>query len=242
MGFVIQNIGLFPHYTIQENIALVPGLLGWSDKRKTDRIHELIDMMGLDTNLLGRYPAEMSGGQQQRIGVARALAADPPVVLLDEPFGALDPLSRGRIRKEFKQLESLIDKTMVMVTHDVPEAIELGDRICLMDHGRIEQIGTPQDLIFKPANDYVKSFFDSQRFQLEMQVLTLKDLVPYFGSFAESGSRVLLQQQGNSVWDCMNELHDLSIVRIIDDHNQMVVEIDSGQIVPAMQTYKDHIL
>ena len=220
---------------------LVPGLLKWSGKRKTDRINELMDMMGLDPDLLDRYPSELSGGQQQRIGVARALAADPPVVLLDEPFGALDPLTREKIRKEFKQLESLIDKTMIMVTHDVSEALELGNRICLLDRGQIQQIGTPRELIFKPANAYVKTFFASHRFQLEMQVLTLKDLIPFFESSPESESQMLVKNQEISVWDSLNELESRATIRIVDDLGQVIVDVDSDDIMPAFQKSKNQV-
>ena len=168
IGYVIQNIGLFPHYTVAENIATVPKLLGWGDaeiKKKTD---ELLNMTGLDTQLKGRYPHE--------------LAAAPPVVLLDEPFGALDPLTRTQIQREFMSIEALRNKTMVLVTHDVSEAVTLGGHICLLDQGKVQQLGTPQELIFRPHNDFVKRFFDGHRFTLELQVLRLKDILKQMDS------------------------------------------------------------
>lgn len=168
VGYVIQNIGLFPHYTVEENIAVVPHLLNWEKTKIKKRTNELLELLGLSPkDFLKRYPSELSGGQKQRVGIARALAADPSIVLLDEPFGALDSITRGQIRKEFKSLESLLKKTMVLVTHDIFEAIELGDRICLMDKGKIEQIGKVKDLVFAPASNFVRSFFDDHRIHLE---------------------------------------------------------------------------
>lgn len=177
MGYVIQGVGLFPHYTVRQNIGLVPRLLGWDAKMIRQRCDELLHLLGLPENMGDSYPNELSGGQQQRVGVARALAADPPIVLLDEPFGALDPITRGKIQKEFKALDTLKKKTLVMVTHDVFEAVMLADTICLMDAGEIQQIGSPKELVFSPVNEYVRNFFDTHRFQLELQVVTLKDIV-----------------------------------------------------------------
>jgi osmoprotectant transport system ATP-binding protein len=179
IGYVIQNIGLFPHYTVEQNIAVVPGLLKWDKKRTKKRVLELMELMGLKSErFLSCYPASLSGGQKQRVGLARALAADPPIILLDEPFGALDSITREQIRVEFKNLESLLCKTMVLVTHDVLEAFDLGDRICLMDKGKIQQTATSRELIFSPKNQFVEDFFKTNRFQLELKVLTLKDVLP----------------------------------------------------------------
>jgi osmoprotectant transport system ATP-binding protein len=182
---VIQNTGLFPHYTVAENVAVVPRLLKWKPKRISQRTEELLDLVGLPPEkFCSRYPHQLSGGQQQRVGLARALAADPPVILLDEPFGALDQITRHQIQQEFKRLESLLQKTVVLVTHDVMEAIQLCDRVCLMHNGRIEQIGTPQALVFQPQNDFVRDFFSHARLQLELQVTTLADLRPWLQSQA----------------------------------------------------------
>jgi len=145
IGYVIQDIGLFPHYTVAQNIAVVPELLKWDRQRIRDRVDEMLKLVGLEPDEFAkRLPADLSGGQQQRVGLARAFAADPSLILLDEPFGALDPITRRDIQREFKNLESLLDKTMVLVTHDVFEAFDLGDRVCLMDRGRIKQIGLPR--------------------------------------------------------------------------------------------------
>lgn len=177
IGYVIQSVGLFPHYTVAQNIGLVPSLLRWPESRIKERCAELMTLIGLPLDLLNRLPHELSGGQQQRVGLARALAADPQLILMDEPFGALDPITKQQIQKEFLTLEALKKKTMLIVTHDVFEAVTLGDTICLMDHGRIQQQGIPHELIFKPANEFVHSFFNSQRFRLELQVVKLKDIL-----------------------------------------------------------------
>jgi osmoprotectant transport system ATP-binding protein len=176
IGYVLQNNGLFPHYTVAENIAIVPQLLKWDSKRIEKRIHELIDKLHLSKDQLKAYPNELSGGQQQRVGLARALVADPPVLLMDEPFGALDNVTRSKIHAEFKALDELKRKTIIMVTHDVQEAFELGDRICLMDKGKIVQIGTPAELLFKPVNHFVDSFLKEQRLQLEFRAIRIKDI------------------------------------------------------------------
>jgi osmoprotectant transport system ATP-binding protein len=176
IGYVLQNNGLFPHYTVAENMAVVPQLLNWDKSKIQSRIDELIQKLHLQKEQLNVFPDQLSGGQQQRVGLARALMADPPVLLMDEPFGALDPVTRFKIRREFKQLDELKRKTIIMVTHDVQEAFELGDRICLMDKGRIIQTGTPAELLFKPANAFVKEFLKEQRLQLEFKAVKLIDI------------------------------------------------------------------
>jgi osmoprotectant transport system ATP-binding protein len=176
IGYVLQNNGLFPHYTVAENIAIVPQLLKWDSKRIGKRINELIEKLHLSKDQLRAYPNELSGGQQQRVGLARALVADPPLLLMDEPFGALDNVTRSKIHAEFKALDELKRKTIIMVTHDVQEAFELGDRICLMDKGKIIQNGTPAELLFKPVNHFVESFLKEQRLQLEFRAIKIKDI------------------------------------------------------------------
>ncbi|HEY9533579.1 MAG TPA: ATP-binding cassette domain-containing protein [Mucilaginibacter sp.] len=171
IGYVLQNNGLFPHYTVAENIAIVPQLLKWDKKQTEHRVSELLEKLHLDKKYLRVYPNELSGGQQQRVGLARALVTDPPVLLMDEPFGALDTVTRSKIQAEFKALDELKRKTIIMVTHDVQEAFELGDRICLMDKGKIVQNGAPTDLLFKPANVFVRDFLEYQRLQLEFKAI-----------------------------------------------------------------------
>jgi osmoprotectant transport system ATP-binding protein len=176
IGYVLQHHGLFPHYTVAENIAIVPNLLKWRKEKIIERTTELLQKLQLPDTIAHKYPSELSGGQQQRVGLARALASNPPVLLMDEPFGALDTVTRVGIRREFKNLDELKRKTILMVTHDVQEAFELGDRICLMDKGKIVQIGTPAELLFSPVNDFVSTFLKEQRFQLELENIEIKDL------------------------------------------------------------------
>lgn len=159
IGYVLQNIALFPHMTIEENIAVVPELKKWESKKISERIDELLNMVGLEPETYRkRKPHELSGGQQQRVGVARALAANPPIILMDEPFSALDPISRGKLQDDILQLQTKIKKTIVFVTHDMNEALKLGDRICLMQNGEVVQIGTPEELRNEPVNDFVRDF------------------------------------------------------------------------------------
>ncbi|MFD2932908.1 ABC transporter ATP-binding protein [Spirosoma flavum] len=162
IGYVIQDGGLFPHYTVADAIATVPKLLGWEPAQIQERTRELIDKLQLPASVLTRYPAELSGGQRQRVGLARALAVKPPVVLMDEPFGALDPFTRRHVRRELFGLNELRETTVVLVTHDVNEALELADRIALMDKGRIVQIGPPDELMTNPATDFVRDFLDDK--------------------------------------------------------------------------------
>ena len=164
IGYVIQQVGLFGHRTVGDNIATVPRLLGWDDARISARVSELMRLVSLDPALAKRYPGELSGGQQQRVGVARALAADPPVLLMDEPFGAVDPIVRERLQDELVALQSRLHKTIVFVTHDVDEAIKLGDRVVLMNIGGVvEQAAPPAELLARPANDFVKQFVGARR-------------------------------------------------------------------------------
>jgi osmoprotectant transport system ATP-binding protein len=165
IGYVIQNVGLFPHQTIQANVATVPRLLGWSRARLHARVDELLDLVGLDpARYGGRYPHELSGGQRQRVGVARALAADPVVLLMDEPFSAVDPIVRGRLQEEFLRLQQTVRKTVVLVTHDLDEAIRLGDRIAVLsDGGHLQQYCPPAELLAAPANEFVAEFVGADR-------------------------------------------------------------------------------
>jgi osmoprotectant transport system ATP-binding protein len=164
IGYVIQQAGLFPHRKVGENIATVPRLLGWPKARVRERVDELAALVDLDPALLGRYPAALSGGQQQRVGVARALAADPPVLLMDEPYSAVDPIVRARLQDELLDLQRRLHKTIVLVTHDIDEAIKLADRIAILAVGGVlEQVGPPEELLRAPANDFVADFLGDDR-------------------------------------------------------------------------------
>jgi osmoprotectant transport system ATP-binding protein len=164
IGYVIQQIGLFPHKTIGDNIGTVPRLLGWDKEKTAARIKELAELVELLPEMLNRYPGELSGGQRQRVGVARALAADPPVLLMDEPFGAVDPIVRANLQDELLSLQSRLKKTIVLVTHDIDEAIKLGDRVAILSEGgHLEQYDTPTEILRSPANDFVADFLGSDR-------------------------------------------------------------------------------
>ena len=160
VGYAIQASGLFPHMTVAQNIALVPKMIGWSRTKIKNRVEEMLDLVGLDpAEFHGRYPRQLSGGQQQRVGVARALAADPPVLLMDEPFGAVDPVVRGRLQDEFRRLQAELGKTVVLVTHDIDEAIRMGDRVAVFAAGgRLAQYATPGELLAHPADEQVADF------------------------------------------------------------------------------------
>lgn len=161
IGYVIQDVGLFPHYTVERNIGLVPAIEGWEPRRISERVRELMGIVGLEAGIASRYPRELSGGQRQRVGVARALAADPPILLMDEPFGALDPLTRDELQREFLALQQRLNKTVVFVTHDLREALRLGSAIALMEAGKLVTVLTPEEFLRSDdewASAYVRAF------------------------------------------------------------------------------------
>ena len=179
IGYVIQQIGLFPHMTIADNIATVPRMLGWDNKRISDRIDELLETVGIDLSYRNRYPKELSGGQRQRIGVARAMAADPPVLLMDEPFGAIDPITRDRLQDEFLRLQQEIRKTIVFVTHDIDEAIKMGDRIAILrTQSKIAQYDTPEKILTDPADDFVADFIGAGASIKRLRLSTVEEIEP----------------------------------------------------------------
>ena len=176
IGYVIQQIGLMPHMTIKENIVLVPKLLKWSDEKKEKKAKELIKLVDLPEEYLDRYPSQLSGGQQQRIGVVRALAAEQDVILMDEPFGALDPITRDTLQDLVKELQQKLGKTFIFVTHDMDEAIKLADKICIMSEGKVVQYDTPDNILRHPANDFVRDFIGQNRLiQDRPNMRTVKD-------------------------------------------------------------------
>ncbi len=177
IGYVIQQIGLFPHQTIGQNVAAVPKLLGWDRARIGARVDELLALVGLDPQLRDRYPAQLSGGQRQRVGVARALACDPPLMLMDEPFGAIDPINRERLQNEFLRLQGQLRRTVVFVTHDIDEAIKMGDRIAVMQvGGRLAQYATPAELLVHPADPFVEDFVGADRALKRLALLRVRDV------------------------------------------------------------------
>ncbi|PTL54954.1 ABC transporter ATP-binding protein [Paraconexibacter algicola] len=178
IGYAIQQIGLFPHQTVGENIATVPKLLGWDRARIAARVEELLELIGLDpAEMRDRYPAQLSGGQRQRVGVARALAADPPLMLMDEPFGAIDPINRERLQNEFLRLQGEIGKTIVFVTHDIDEAIKMGDRVAVLQKGgHLAQFATPADLLMAPASPFVEDFVGADRALKRLALQRVRDI------------------------------------------------------------------
>jgi len=179
IGYAVQHVGLFPHMTVAQNVSVVPGSLKKTRGDIDARVDLLLNMMGLEpSEFRGRYPSQLSGGQRQRVGVARSLAADPPIILMDEPFGALDPITREQLQGEFLELESEIQKTVVFVTHDVFEAVRMGDRIALLDEGKLQQLTTPAELVEHPANDFVERFLGQHRFQLSLLTRPVRSVMP----------------------------------------------------------------
>ena len=178
IGYVIQHVGLFPHQTVATNVATVPRLLGWDRRKRADRVNDMLELVGLQPSVYGdRYPHQLSGGQQQRVGVARALAADPPVLLMDEPFGAIDPITRDRLQQEFLNLQAELRKTILFVTHDINEAVRMGDRIALLaDGGVLQQYDTPDKILGQPANDFVADFVGEDRGLKRLSATPLRDI------------------------------------------------------------------
>ena len=211
IGYVIQQVGLFPHRTIAANIATVPKSLGWDKERTAARIDELVELVGLDPSMLGRYPDELSGGQQQRVGVARALAADPPVLLMDEPFGAVNPIVRARLQDELLNLQATVQKTIVIVTHDIDEAIKLGDRVALLNVGGIlEQYAPPDEILAAPASPFVEQFVGRDRSSKRLGLAHVADLGYTRGPVVELGA------SAEDAREAMAE-HLASWVGVVDD-------------------------
>jgi osmoprotectant transport system ATP-binding protein len=205
IGYVIQQVGLFPHRTIAQNIATVPRSLGWDTRRTRDRIDELVTLVGLDPEMLPRYPDELSGGQQQRVGVARALAADPPVLLMDEPFGAVDPIVRGRLQDELLGLQERVQKTIVIVTHDIDEAIKVADMVALLNVGGvIEQYAPPDEILASPASEFVARFVGDDRSSKRLALARAADLPfergPVVDADADAGEAREVMEAQRSDW------------------------------------------
>jgi len=239
IGYVLQHNGLFPHYTIAENIAIVPELLKWPKQKIIKRTTELLEQLRLPQDYLSLYPQQLSGGQQQRVGLARALAADPPVLLMDEPFGALDAVTRAGITHEFSELEVLKNKTIVLVTHDIREAFELGDKILLMDKGEIVQEGSPADLLFNPVNKFVSSFFEDQRMQLELNAVLLKDIWDYLPSINQGEITDGIIDIGDNVWQALYLLSNKKNKSIVL-HNALTEEMKTANYDSLFTAFSDY--
>jgi osmoprotectant transport system ATP-binding protein len=235
IGYVIQQAGLFPHRTIADNIATVPRLLGWDRERVRERIDELVAMMGLDADLRDRYPAELSGGQRQRVGVARALAADPPILLMDEPFGAVDPIVRTRLQNELLRVQEQVEKTIVFVTHDVDEAVRLGDRIAILDVGGVlAQYGTPAEILREPASAFVRDFLGEERGLKRLSLIPVTDTQLRRGPVIDAGA---------GVEDAKQVMHDHGVdwIGVLDDDRlrgwAWRQELEPGSPVGAVETH-----
>jgi osmoprotectant transport system ATP-binding protein len=224
IGYVIQQIGLFPHQTVAENIATVPKLLGWDAERTRQRTTELLELIGMDPDDIGsRYPSQLSGGQRQRVGVAPAHAADPPQMLKDEPFGAIDPINRARLQDEFLRLQASVRKTVVFVTHDIDEAIKMGDRIAILRQGgALAQYDTPAEILTNPADEFVAEFVGADRALKRLGLSTLEEieLVTPNGN-RPSDRRVPVTA---TVRDALSALlaHGGQALTVVDDHDQVV--------------------
>ncbi|MBA3552471.1 MAG: betaine/proline/choline family ABC transporter ATP-binding protein [Actinobacteria bacterium] len=211
IGYVIQSIGLLPHRTIAENMATVPRLVGWDDARIHKRVEELTAILELDQELLHRYPGELSGGQRQRVGVARALAVDPPVMLMDEPFGAVDPIVRGRLQEQFLDIQERLKKTVVFVTHDIDEAIKIADRIAILNKGGvIEQYAPPEEILRDPANDFVERFVGSERGLKRLALIKVSEIEVEEGPVV--GPSASVEEAIRTI-----EKHDLGWASVVED-------------------------
>jgi len=248
IGYVIQDVGLFPHYTIEQNISTVPKLLEWNERRVQSRSEELLEMVGLSPEIFSeRFPESLSGGQQQRVGLARALAADPSIILMDEPFGALDPITKRQIRTEVSKLFKQIKKTIVLVTHDIFEAFEMCDRLCLLDEGKMQQIGTPKELLFHPASDFVDSFLASNRFQLELLSITISNILKlkenselYWSPPSEKDQQDDIQAD-QSLYEILEEMEqrnheNVAIIHRID--GRVADSLSFSDLLNRFQSYK----
>ena len=247
IGYVIQQVGLFPHQTIAANIATVPKMLGWEKQRISDRIAELAGLVGLEPSLLDRYPDELSGGQQQRVGVARALAADPPVLLMDEPFGAVDPIVRTRLQDELLELQARVGKTIVLVTHDIDEALKIADRIALLNVGGIlEQYSPPDELLAEPANHFVEEFVGEDRSVKRLQLRTVADLPFKRGPVVAAGDGAAAarsaMQEYSSEWVGVTS-HDVFLGWVHAEDIQDGAPLESApRSVPAAQVQPESTL
>jgi osmoprotectant transport system ATP-binding protein len=230
IGYVIQNVGLFPHQTVRANVGTVPRLLGWPRRRVAARADELLDLVGLDPARFGRrYPGELSGGQRQRVGVARALAADPVVLLMDEPFSAVDPIVRSRLQEEFLRLQQNVRKTIVLVTHDLDEAVRLGDRIAVLSEGgTLEQFAPPAELLGDPASGFVQEFVGADRGIRRLAVTAISDHMLRPLSDVEDGFPAVPRKA--SLYDALAAMLTAGVDRVI------VVDDDG---VPAGLLHRD---
>lgn len=223
IGYVIQQIGLFPNMTIEENICVVPDLLGWAKDKSRQRAKELLDMVALDPSIfLKRYPGQLSGGQQQRVGVIRALAADAPVMLMDEPFGAIDPINREIIQDEFLKMQQELKKTILFVSHDIDEAVKMADKIAIFSEGKLLQFDNPNEILANPANDFVEGFVGNDRAIKRLRLFSVKDAMVYSQAAVNDDAPVI--SVNSNLIDASALLYNSksSTLRCIDEQNRTV--------------------
>jgi osmoprotectant transport system ATP-binding protein len=237
IGYALQGTGLFPHLTVADNIAIVPEVLGWSKQRRRSRVGELLELAGLDPDAYrDRYPHELSGGQQQRVGVLRALAADPPIILMDEPFGALDPITRADLQEELRWLQRTVQKTILFVTHDIQEALGLGDRIVVMREGRIVQSATPRTLMDGPADPFVAEFI--RRAHLNLRPAPLQ-LMPFVEPSAAVPNRAAVYLSvDDAVHSAVVRMNQLGVSSLpVRDGAKVVGIVRLGRLAEALATH-----
>ncbi|MFP3952924.1 MAG: betaine/proline/choline family ABC transporter ATP-binding protein [Candidatus Acetothermia bacterium] len=235
IGYAIQEIGLFPHMTVKDNIATVPTLKNWDKEKKENRAEELLTLMGMDPDeFLEKYPTELSGGQKQRVGVARSLGADPPIMLMDEPFGAIDPITRDRLQDEFINIQEEIQKTIVFVTHDINEAIKMGDKVALMKDGELIQYSTPAELLATPKSKFVRDFVGSDRTLKSLRLMKVEDAM-------KKSPRVVRKDDDLSEVASIMEEEDLTYLIVVEDGrklkgwiNRQDIESESGVVEDVM--------
>ncbi|KTG11381.1 ABC transporter [Haloprofundus marisrubri] len=243
IGYVIQEIGLFDHMTVGENVATVPELKGWDRDRINDRIDELLDLMDLPpTEYRDQYPRSLSGGQRQRVGIARALAGDPDVLLMDEPFGALDPITRETLQNEFLEIQEKINTTILFVTHSIDEALKMGDKIAIYDVGEVVQYGTPQEILESPANNFVEDFVGADRGLKRLQVTQVKELLAAPVKEAESGGRgVAVATDGNGSHELSpTDSAQVALSRMIQYDVETLPVTDDGRVVGEIEKSDIH--
>lgn len=238
IGYVIQQIGLMPHMTVKDNIVLVPKLLKWSQEKKDQKAKELIRLVDLPEDYLNRYPSELSGGQQQRIGVVRALAAEQDIILMDEPFGALDPITRDTLQDLVKKLQKQLGKTFIFVTHDMDEAIKLADKICIMSEGKVIQYDTPDNILRQPANDFVRDFIGQNRLiQDRPNIRTVEDamikpITVHVDRSLDEAVNIMRQRRVDTIFVVGNDEHLLGYLDI-EDINQGLRK--KNELIDTMQ-------
>ena len=232
IGYVIQQIGLFPHYTIEKNIAIVPQMKGWNEKEIKARVNELLELVGLDPEVYAeRYPKELSGGQQQRIGIARALAANPDIILMDEPFSALDPLTREQLQAEVSALHKKLNKTFVFVTHDMDEALKMGDRIAIMKDGKLLQLDTPEKLLHEPAHGFVEEFIGKHR------ITQNPELMPVTEIMSESVVTSLPQRSPEKALSLIRQRKITNLI-VVDDDKKFLGIVSAYDVIKKLDDIK----